>query len=165
MDKKRDHRTGLINLYLGSYGYLTKTRVHGHLKKTAILRGHEIRYIELTLCKSVYFTGYVSIRRRNTRSGHESFHKCTTSFNSGTRGRCLTSEYKPSESLNSNANQYLYEDTSGNLWLHHYPYYGLGGVWIRHKISSTVLRIYRHNRMLSVKIQNTCDPQWYIFFR
>ena len=61
MGKNRDHRTGLINLYPGSCGYLMNTRVHGHFKKTAILRGHKRRYVEITLFTSVYFTGYVSM--------------------------------------------------------------------------------------------------------
>ena len=58
MVKDISHGTGLINLYPGRRGQLMEPWSN---QKTAILRGHERRYVEITLFTSVYFTGYVSM--------------------------------------------------------------------------------------------------------
>ena len=56
MIKDISHITGLINLYPGRRGQLMELQ---SVQNTAILRGHERRYVEINLFTSVYFTGYV----------------------------------------------------------------------------------------------------------
>ena len=92
----------------------------GQYKDTAILRGRERGYGEITLFEYVYFTGYFSNRNRLNRSGLKSAHKGTTSLNSCTSYNTWT----------ISSIQYLYMDTSGCSWLHHYPGSGFGGPWI-----------------------------------
>ena len=91
----------------------------GQSKNTAIIWRRKRRYSKLTFLESVLFTGYVIVRSRFTRSGSESSNRCTTSYNHGTRGRLITSEYKPGASIKSSAKQYLYGDTSGHPWINH----------------------------------------------